>query len=62
MSRHARAAVGWRETVLNGQFIRKGDTVMWFASANRDERVFETPDDFVTGRTTPIPNAAWLRE
>lgn len=43
-----------KDTVLNGQFIRKGDkVVMWYASANRDERVFENPDDFIIGR----PNA-----
>jgi cytochrome P450/ferredoxin-NADP reductase len=43
-----------QDTVLNGQFIRKGDkVVMWYASANRDERTFENPDDFVIDR----PNA-----
>jgi hypothetical protein len=39
------------DTVLNGQFIRKGDkVVMWYASGNRDERVFERPDDFIVDR------------
>ena len=43
-----------KDTVLNGQFIRKGDkVVMWYASANRDERTFEKPDDFIIDR----PNA-----
>ena len=43
-----------KDTVLNGQFIRKGDKlVMWYSSANRDDRVFENPDDFIIGR----PNA-----
>jgi len=43
--------VATRDTVLNGQFIRKGDkVVMWYASANRDERTFENPDDFVIDR------------
>ena len=43
-----------KDTVLNGQFIRKGDkVVMWYASANRDERTFENPDDFIIDR----PNA-----
>ena len=43
--------VATQDTVLNGQFIRKGDkVVMWYASANRDERTFENPDDFVIDR------------
>jgi cytochrome P450/ferredoxin-NADP reductase len=43
--------IATRDTVLNGQFIRKGDkVVMWYASANRDERTFENPDDFVIDR------------
>ncbi|GGF40084.1 hypothetical protein GCM10011519_12190 [Marmoricola endophyticus] len=46
--------VATQDTVLNGQFIRKGDkVVMWYASANRDERKFEDPDEFVIER----PNA-----
>ncbi len=46
--------IATKDTVLNGQFIRKGDkVVMWYASANRDERTFENPDDFIIGR----PNA-----
>lgn len=43
--------VATRDTVLNGQFIRKGDkVVMWYASANRDERTFEDPDSFLIDR------------
>lgn len=43
--------IATQDTVLNGQFIRKGDkVVMWYASANRDERTFENPDDFVIDR------------
>lgn len=43
--------VATRDTVLNGQFIRKGDkVVMWYAAANRDERRFEHPDEFVIDR------------
>ncbi len=43
--------VATRDTVLNGQFIRKGDkVVMWYASANRDERTFADPDAFVIDR------------
>lgn len=40
-----------QDTILDGQFIRKGDKlVMWYASANRDERKFQNPDDFIIGR------------
>lgn len=43
-----------KDTILNGQFIRKGDKlVMWYASGNRDESVFENADDFIIDR----PNA-----
>ncbi|GAB11608.1 cytochrome P450 [Gordonia araii NBRC 100433] len=43
--------IATKDTVLNGQFIRKGDkVVMWYASANRDERTFENPDDFIIDR------------
>ncbi len=46
--------IATQDTVLNGQFIRKGDkVVMWYASANRDERTFENPDEFIIDR----PNA-----
>ena len=39
------------DTVLNGQFIRKGDkVVMWYASGNRDETVFERPDELIIDR------------
>ncbi|HWU23031.1 MAG TPA: cytochrome P450/oxidoreductase [Nocardioides sp.] len=46
--------IATQDTVLNGQFIRKGDKlVMWYASANRDERTFENPDELIIDR----PNA-----
>ncbi len=36
---------------MHGQTIRKGDKVlMWYASGNRDERVFERPDEFIIDR------------
>lgn len=43
--------VAKQDTMLGGQFIRKGDKlVMWYCSGNRDERKFENPDDFVIDR------------
>jgi cytochrome P450 len=42
------------DTMLNGQFIRKGDKlIMWYVSGNRDESKFEDADDFIIDR----PNA-----
>lgn len=39
------------DTVLNGQFIRKGDRlVMWYSSGNRDERHFDRPDELIIDR------------
>jgi cytochrome P450 len=39
---------------LGGQTIRKGDKVaMWYVSGNRDEAVFDRPDDFVIDRERP---------
>ncbi|MBC3936630.1 cytochrome P450 [Undibacterium rugosum] len=44
--------IATRDTVLNGQLIRKGDKViMWYASGNRDENVFERPDDLIIDRS-----------
>ncbi|WP_255450236.1 cytochrome P450 [Skermania sp. ID1734] len=44
--------IATKNTILNGQFIRKGDkVVMWYCSGNRDERKFENPDDFIIGRS-----------
>src|SRR3546814_21079624 len=44
--------VAKKDTVFNGQFIRKGDkVVMWYASGNRDERVFDRPDDLIIDPT-----------
>jgi len=40
-----------RDVELGGKTIRKGDKVlMWYASGNRDEDVFERPDDFIVDR------------
>jgi len=41
-----------RDVELRGQPIRAGDkVVIWYASANRDEAVFPSPDRFDVGRT-----------
>ncbi|WP_036490543.1 cytochrome P450 [Nocardioides sp. CF8] len=41
-----------KDTLLNGQFIRKGDKlVMWYASGNRDEDVFERADELIIDRS-----------
>ncbi|WP_369382983.1 cytochrome P450 [Streptomyces sp. cg36] len=41
-----------RDVALGGKRIRQGDkVVMWFASGNRDEKVFENPYAFDTTRT-----------
>ena len=40
-----------QDTVLGGQLIHKGDkVVMWYSSANRDERVLDRPDEFIIDR------------
>jgi len=40
-----------RDVELGGKKIRKGDKVlMWYTSGNRDEEVFERPDDFIVDR------------
>jgi cytochrome P450 len=39
------------DTELGGQQIKAGDKViMWYISGNRDERVFERPDDYIIDR------------
>ena len=39
------------DTELGGKQIKAGDkVVMWYVSGNRDERVFERPDDFIIDR------------
>ena len=40
-----------RETEMHGKLIKPDDkVVMWFTSANRDERAFERPDEFIGDR------------
>ena len=44
--------VAKKDIMLNGQFIRKGDkVVMWYASGNHDERVFERADELIIDRS-----------
>lgn len=56
MIRHASPVMHMRRTVmedteLGGKLVRKGDkVVMWYISGNRDEAVFENPDQFDLGR------------
>jgi cytochrome P450 len=39
------------DTELGGQKIRAGEKVaMWYVSGNRDERVFDRPNDFLVER------------
>ncbi|MDB4964060.1 MAG: cytochrome [Myxococcales bacterium] len=53
------ARLATRRIVLAGETIEAGDQiVLWFASANRDERVFPDPDAFVL-RRTPNPHVAF---
>ncbi len=48
------------DTILNGQFIRKGDkVVMWYASGNRDERQFDRPDDLIIDRSNARNHVAF---
>lgn len=43
-----------RDVEMHGKTIAPGDkVVMWFTSANRDERAFERPDEFIGDR---LPN------
>jgi cytochrome P450 len=49
-----------RDVELGGKQIKEGDkVVMWFASGNRDEKVFGNPYDFDVARqtTTTSPSA-----
>ncbi|MGW2121025.1 cytochrome P450 [Streptomyces sp. NPDC001758] len=41
-----------QDVLLGDRFVEEGDIVtVWMASANRDERVFDRPDDFVLSRS-----------
>jgi len=48
-----------RDTELRGQRIRAGDKLtLWYPSANRDEEVFEAPDELRIDRD-PNPHLAF---
>src|SRR5690348_11738697 len=50
------------DTELAGKRIAKGDkVVMWYVSANRDEDVFERPNDFVIDRANARDHLAFGR-
>ncbi|MEO0982443.1 MAG: cytochrome P450 [Pseudomonadota bacterium] len=43
-----------RDVELGGQTIREGDkVVMWYISGNRDETVFDRPNDYIIDRPNP---------
>jgi len=51
-----------QDTELAGKRIRKGDKVaMWYVSANRDEDVFERPNDFLIDRENAREHLAFGR-
>jgi cytochrome P450 len=51
-----------RDTELAGKRIAKGDkVVMWYVSANRDEDVFERPNDFRIDRENARDHLAFGR-
>jgi cytochrome P450 len=43
-----------QDTEVGGKHIKKGDrVVMWYVSGNRDEEMFEKPNDFIIDRPRP---------
>jgi cytochrome P450 len=49
-----------RDTELGGKSIRKGDkVVMWYVSANRDDAVFERPNEFRIDRANARQHLAF---
>ena len=49
-----------RDVELGGQQVKEGDkVVMWFASGNRDDAVFENPNRFDVTRAQPIDHVTF---
>jgi cytochrome P450 len=43
-----------QDTEVGGKHIKKGDrVVMWYVSGNRDEEMFEKPNEFIIDRPRP---------
>jgi len=49
-----------RDTELGGKNIKQGDKLaMWYVSANRDDAIFDRPNDFIIDRDKPKPHLSF---